>query len=137
MKAKQIFIGNIRECTKSEEYITTTSKTYINGECVGTESMGYINIESDIYRENTILIKIKNGGYVDLARLNSILDYIKVRKDITKWGFRLGGLIMASSANRVGELFVDENSLKPYYGNAMLDSNDKAAIRQLRKQLHK
>ena len=137
MKAKQIFIGNIRECTKSEEHITTTSKTYSNGECVGSESMGYINTESDIYRENAILIKIKNGGYVDLTRLNSILDYIKVRKDITKWGFRLGGLIMASSANRVGKLFVDENSLKSYYGNAMLDSNDKASIRQLRKQLHK
>ena len=80
------------------------------------------------------MLKIKQGGYVDIERLNSILDYIKMRKDITKTGYILGGLIMSTSSHRIDSLFVDETSLKPYYNNKQQKN---ISVRQLKKQIKK
>lgn len=128
MKTDQIFIGDIRRCTKYEKHITLSSMTAN----VIRESFGYIEEDDELYKENAILIKIKNGGYVDLERFNSILDYIKIHKDITKNGYRLGGLMMSTSAHCLDSLFVDEESLKPYY-TAKQTSN--LSVHQLKKQI--
>ena len=128
MKTDQIFIGDIRRCTKYEKHITLSSMIAN----IGRESFGYIEEDDELYKENAILIKIKNGGYVDLERFNSILDYIKIHKDITKNGYRLGGLMMSTSAHCLDSLFVDEESLKPYY-TAKQTSN--LSVHQLKKQI--
>ena len=78
MKPEQIFIGNIRRCTKYENHTTFSSSTYIGDQCIGCDSFGYIEEENELYKENAILIKVEHGGYVDLEKLNSILDYIKM-----------------------------------------------------------
>lgn len=115
MKSDQVFIGNIRRCTKYEENIALSCKTYIDGQLVGCERFGSIEEDDELYKENAILIRVKNGGYVDLERFDSILDYIRLYRLYTKNGFRLGGLIMSTSAYRLDDLFVDEKTLKPYY----------------------
>lgn len=115
MKSDQVFIGNIRRCTKYEENIALSCKTYIDGQLVGCERFGSIEEDNELYKENAILIRVKNGGYVDLERFDSILDYIRLHRLYTKNGFRLGGLIMSTSAYRLDDLFVDEKTLKPYY----------------------
>ena len=74
MKTDQIFIGDIRKCTKYETHTTFSSSTYIGDQCIGCDSFGYIDKDDELYKENAVLIKIKNGGYVDLERFNSILD---------------------------------------------------------------
>lgn len=135
MKTDQIFIGDIRKCTKYETHTTFSGSEYIGDCCIGCDSFGYIDEDNELYKENAILIKIKNGGYVDLERFNSILDYIKIHQDITKDGYRLGGLMMSTSAHCINSLFVDENSLKPYYADKQQTSD--ISVRQLKKQIKK
>lgn len=134
MKTDQIFIGNIRKCTKYETHTTISSSAHIGNQCILRESFGYIDEENELYKKNAVLIKIENGGYVDLERFNSILDYIKIYRDITKNGYRLGGLMMSTSAYSIDSLFVDEKSLKPYYGDNQ-QIND-ISVRQLKKQIN-
>ena len=117
MKAEQIFIGDIRKCTKYETHTTFSSSAYIGNQCIVCDSFGYIDEDDELYKKNAILIKIKSGGYVDLERFNSIIDYIRIYHDITKNGYRLGRLMMSTSAHCIDSLFVDEKSLQPYYGD--------------------
>lgn len=133
MKTDQIFKGDIRKCTKYKTHVTLSGSTYIGEQCIESDSFGYIEDDDEIYKENAILIKIKNGGYVDLERLNSILDYIRIYRDISKNGYRLGGLMMPTSSFCVDRLFVDEKSLKPYYDNEQQTKN--ISVRQLKKQI--
>jgi hypothetical protein len=133
MKTDQIFIGNINKCTKYINHTTFSSGTFIGDQCIGCDSFGYIEKEDEIYKENAILIKLKNGGYVDLENLNSIFDHLKVLNTTTRDGFYLGGIIMSTSAHCVGSIFVDQKSLVPYYTENKNNSNISA--RQLKKQI--
>ncbi len=133
MKTDQIFIGNIRKCTKYEIHITFSSSTCIDDQCIGYDSFGHIEEEDELYKENAVLIKIENGGYVDLERFNSILDYIGIYRNLTKDGYRLGGLMMSTSAHCIDSLFVDEKSLKPYYAGKQKTGD--ISVRQLKKQV--
>lgn len=135
MKTDQIFIGDIRKCTKYETHTTFSSSTYIGDQCIGCDSFGHIVEDDELYKENAVLIKIENGGYVDLERFNSILDYIRIYRDITKDGYRLGGLMMSTSAHCIDSLFVDEKSLKPYYTDKQ--QIDDISVHQLKKQVKK
>lgn len=133
MKPEQIFIGNIRKCTKYETHTTFSSNTYINGECAGCDSFGYIEKEDELYKENAILIKIAKGGYVDLENFKSIIDFISIYRDIEKDGWRLGGKMMSTSSYCLGCLFVDEKSLRPYYNEKQQVSD--ITVWQLKKQI--
>lgn len=132
MKPEQIFIGNIKKCTQYEEHTAFSSNTKIGSQCICEESFGYIIQDSEIFKENAILIKVKNGGYVDLENLNSILDHIKIWKDTSKYGYRLNGLMMSTLPDDINDLFVDSKSLKPYYTKEQPKS---ISTRQLKKQL--
>lgn len=134
MKTDQIFIGDIRKCTKYETHTTFSGSTYIGNQHIYCDSFGYIDEDDELYKENAILIKIENGGYVDLERFNSILDYIKIYRDIKKDGYRLG-LMMSTSAHCIDSLFVDEKSLKPYYDDKR--QKDSISVHQLKKQVKK
>lgn len=131
MKIEQIFIGDIRKCTKYEMHTTFSSNTYIDDQCIGCDSFGYLCIDDEIHKKDAILIKIENGGYVDLERFNSVFDYIKIYRDLTKDGYRLGGLMMSTSAHCIGSLFVDKESLKSYYPDKQQTNN--ISVRQLKK----
>ncbi len=135
MKTDQIFIGNINKCTKYISHTTFSSETFIGDQCISSDSFGYIEKEAEIYKENAILIKLKNGGYVDLENLNTVLDYLKVAKTFTKGGFYLGGIVLSTFAYNEGSLFVDSNSLVPYY--AETKKNENISTRQLKKQLNR
>lgn len=133
MKSEQIFIGNIKKCTKYEEHNTVVGSTYIGDQLICTDSFGYITKEDELYKENAVLIKIENGGYVDLDRFNSILDYIRIHKSITENGYRLGGLMMPTSAYSRNCLFVDKESLRPYYTDKQ--QFEDISVRKLKKQV--
>jgi hypothetical protein len=135
MKTDQIFIGNINRCTKYVNHTTFSSGTFIGDECICSDSFGYIEKEDELYKENAILIKLKNGGFVDLENLNSILDHLKVLNTTTKDGFYLGGIIMSTHAHCKDSIFVDSKSLVPYYSESK--TNGKISARQLKKQLKK
>lgn len=115
MKPEQIFIGSIRKCTKYEMHTTFSMTISIGGAPLGTDSFGYIEQDSILEKENAVLVKLEKGGYVDLDTFNSALDYLRIYKDVTKHGYRTGGLILSTSPNKIGSIFVDESSVKPYY----------------------
>lgn len=133
IKPEQIFIGDIKKCTKYKMHTTFSSSLYIGDHCIGCDSFGHIEEDSELYKENAVLIKIENGGYVDLEKLNSILDYIKIHRDIEKDGYQLGGLMIPTEAYCAGKLFVDGKTLKPYYNDKQ--KTNYISTRQLKKQI--
>ena len=133
MKPEQIFVGDIRKCTKYEIHNFFCCETSINGTSIGRDGFGRVKIEHESFKDDAILIKIKNGGYVDLERLESVLDYIKIYKDIKKDGYKLGNLMMPGFSYRLDCLFVDESSLKPYYSEKQTKN---ISVRQLKKQVN-
>jgi|GEM_PF-957631 len=135
MKTDQIYIGNINRCTKYVSHTTFSSETFIGDDCICSDSFGYIDKDFEPYKENAILIKLKNGGFVDLENLNTVLDHLEVLTTSTKDGFYLGGIIMSNHAHCEGCLFVDQISLKSYYPENKNDVNISA--RQLKKQIKK
>lgn len=117
MKSENFFVGDIKQCTKHENHTMFSSEIFVGDVCIGGDEFGYIEMEDKPYKKDAILLKVCEGGYVDIEELNSALDYLKVYRSITKDGFYLGNLIMSTSAHREGCLFVDNETLKPYFEN--------------------
>lgn len=134
MKSDRIFIGNIKKCTVYDEHSTFSSSFYIGDRCITTESYGTIGINSEMIKKNAVLLRLTEGGYVDLESLNSYLDYLKARKDVGRKGFRLGRLILPDVALGLDYVFVDRHSLKQYYSDK--SKKQKVSVRRLIKQLN-
>jgi len=101
-----VFIGTIERCTKYEMHTTFA---------LGDAEAGYIIKESVPYKCSAKLLKVTNGGYVDLDLLNSFLDEIEVKNKISKdGGFYRSSLIMGTSPYGMDCLFVNESTLKQY-----------------------
>jgi len=132
MKIEQVFVGNLKICTKVEEHVSVSGETYIGGKLAFRESLGYAEVEDKLYKENVVLIKFENGGFVELEKFNSMLDYIKIRRDYKEKSFLLGGLILDDRAHRVNDIFVDSESLKPYYNQ---EQKKKESIRRLKREM--
>ena len=126
MKKDQIFIGDIKKCTKHDEHTILSIEGPFGG-----DFFGYTEVESELYKKDAILVKVTNHGYVDLEDLNSALDMLRVKKYITKSGWINNSWIMSTSPNYVDDLFVDSNSIRPYYKN---ENSEKISIKQLKKE---
>jgi len=118
MNQNQVFIGDIRICTKFESKPVPHSN-----------KVRKIVKETKEYKKNAVLIKITNGGLVDIDCINSITDYMNIISHKTKGGWRLGGLMMDLGPHYEGALYVDKASLKPYYKD---NSISKTSIKQLK-----
>lgn len=132
MNSNQVFIGNIRRCTKYETHITFGSQTYINNDCISCDSLGYIEEESENFKENAILIEVSKGGYVDIESYKTALDYFKIRQNLQKSRFHLGNLIMSTSPHKTGCLYIDSTTLKPFYDK---EESHNVSIHRLKKEL--
>jgi len=117
MKTNQIFRGDIKICTSYETYTSIVSEAYIGDQCIGRDCLGHIELDSEFYKRNAILLRIRRDKYVDLNRIASILDYIKIYLESRRKGFYLEDLAISTRPWSKGSLFVDEKSLKPYFDN--------------------
>ena len=97
MDNKRLFIGNIKKCTKLD-----LSNIFVASDFKGKQKCGKPVIDSEIYKENAILVRTYRYGFVDLE------DYDK--KTIE----------MSINPVKEGDLFVDYDSLKVYS-----ETNDK------------
>ena len=131
MKPEKFFVGDIKECTKYENHSIFNSKIYIGDVCIGGDSFGFVEVEDKVYKKDAILLNVCEGGYVDIENLNSVLDYLKVYKKITKDGFYLGNIIMSTSAHCENCLFVDSETIRPYFENPKEIGN--ISVRRLKK----
>lgn len=100
MEEERYFIGNIKKCTKLGAHKTFEMVT----EGI-TDSFGYIEIEDELYKENAILLKTKEG-YIDLDNLTTLYN---IKKNRNK-----KNILMPTYPIYIGCLFIDEKSLKPY-----------------------
>lgn len=100
MEEERYFIGNIKKCTKLEAHKTFEMVT----EGI-TDSFGYMEIEDELYKENAILLKTKEG-YIDLDNLTTLYN---IKKNRNK-----KNILMPTYPIYIGCLFIDEKSLKPY-----------------------
>lgn len=121
MSSNDIFIGTIRICT---DYYGETYKT-----ADGTDLLGF-ELKSEIYKENAILYKTKNGRYVDIDNINSVLDNIKINRHVNTEKL---GILMPISAYEENCLYVDKSTLKPYYRDELIDFSIKKLKKELRK----
>lgn len=128
MKKEQIFIGNIKKCTEYEEAITSCRGVITKNGIVASDSYGYTKTDDELYKEDVILVKLKNDFYVELEKLNLLLK-LKAQTR-TRKGHVINEFMMLTSPSAVGDLFVDEKSLKPYYG--MEDKSAKVLMRKLK-----
>lgn len=113
MKSDSIFIGDIKKCTKYESHTTFQSETRIGGQLVMSDSFGYIEKESELYKHDAILIKTRNGRYVDLENLNSYLDLLRLHMIRKSDGRIVDGLMIDFPCYK-GQLFIDSRTLRPY-----------------------
>ena len=124
---ENVFIGTIRV---QATHCIFTSRGYIVYACEGEENV------TSVLKENAILLKIKDGEYVDLDLLNNFLDEIKIKSQIIKNKiikdsyFYSNRLIMKTYPNRLNIYFVDESTLKKYtYPN----QTQKTTVKKLKK----
>ena len=103
MKTDNVFVGDIRVCTKCIDHVVME---------VSNKKAGYVEIDDELHQENAVLVKTTSGKYVELHKLylfNGLLDFLPKAKLLS-----FSNMIMSIAPERAGELFVDEKSLKPY-----------------------
>lgn len=120
MNYEQFFIGDIRICKNYNRFNADCIDEWIGGpspERLIKNSNGttdYIDYTDEMYKQDAILIKTKNGKYIDLEDVNSILDYVSTDCDNKVKKFCLKNKVMSTLPDESGSLFVDKRSLKSY-----------------------
>ena len=126
-----VFIGTINKCTFHNVHNIFSSETYIGNDLIGTDSFGFREFKGEPYKR-TVLLRVNRIGYVDLGKLNNILDELKLKSQITKTGVMPGDLIIMPYANKVGDLYVDVDSLTPY---TLLEEEKNMTVKKLKKKM--
>lgn len=108
IKKENIFIGNIKRCTKYREVDMNEKDSHESG-------LVYYN--SEVYAEDVILVKVsdKPAGYINLRSFEALLDYLKQHNIDNYEGPSLEESILYTKVNGLGSIWVDSVSLKPYY----------------------
>lgn len=107
VKIEKICVGNLMECTKYAMHTT------MNFEGFGIQTgIGYTEKESKVLEEDVCLLKVKNGGYVRLDSIHKFSDYLRINQCLTKDGYKINKFMLGTSAVDLGEVFVNEESLK-------------------------
>ncbi len=132
MQNDKIFTGTIMRCTKYDMHATFKSEMHIDGQSIGCDSFGYIDEESETFKENATLIKTKQGYYVDVEGLTlTDIAYLYLENSKAKVaGTKSGKLFMLGSCFYVGDLFVDQNSIRPYTSADMEEKRSSIRIIQ-------
>jgi hypothetical protein len=119
MKTNLVFVGNIRRCVGFTNRPTRPEPLYtprLIPSLPFKEDM-YIDVESEPYKEDAILIKTNNYGYVDVDTLNlPLLIYISTlsQKDPLDPTHKFKKAVMMTFPCKEGALFVERESTKPY-----------------------
>ena len=105
---KNIYIGNIKRCTKYREVDMNEKDSHESG-------LVYYN--SEIYAEDVILVKVSDNpaGYINLRSFEALLDYLKQNNIDNYEVSSLEESILYTKVNGQGSIWVDNVSLKPYY----------------------
>lgn len=127
MKPESIYIGDIMKIKKAE--LVRTQGVQCMGLAIGISSF---KTEEEKYKENATLIKVGNGGYVDIDSIHSVLDLLEIKMLLCKDGsFRTGGIILVGGQSPFEKLYVDLNTIKPYEN---IEGRKNISVWQLKKE---
>ena len=108
LKTCGVYIGDIKICTQFESAKELDELKH------SADVLGDYKYQSDIYKKNAILVKFKNGAFVDAYDVHDLIDICSILTTVDNKGFYLNGILLDVRATGVGRKFVDEKSLKPY-----------------------
>lgn len=111
MKGEKIFVGTIMECTECMYVPHLEMEDYGVTVAYGC---GHMEAEDRVYKEDAILVRTKNGLYIDVDVLNPLrAAYLCFE---SKNNVRRGDPYMFEGAHGThkGELFVASDSIRPY-----------------------
>lgn len=128
MKPEKVFIGDIRKCTDYR-----MEPMLICEDSFGITTFGSQSYESEIHKKREVLIQIANSAYIPLSEINSFLSYLAALNDYRINGLNSNRFLYCGTPYRVGQLFVEDESLQPYYGEDAPKRD--ISIRSLKQQL--
>lgn len=102
---ERIFIGDIRRCTGVRRNIVGKIEEF------GTvDTFGSMEIDSDIYKNQALLVEVDDDKYVDINYFTCFDDLRKVMECVAN-NVPFDDVILNDLETRVGKLFVDPTSL--------------------------
>ena len=110
MEENRLFIGNIRRCTKYGKKKKISMNIYIGDYCLNSDYGEYMEIEDELYKEKTILIKTEDNHFIELDNITKIYKISKIKKRNNT----LQNIKMTTYPSGEKNLFVDKKSLEPY-----------------------
>ena len=122
MKREDIFIGKIKKCRNVYQYKQYGDSRYVPDFSINKTEFGTIENYAYVVRDVAVLIKATENKYIWLNTLTSFIDEVKVNL-----GIEVNALNCEPTQD--GELFVDIDSLVPYYEDE-LDKN--ISVKRLR-----
>ena len=128
MKTNQFFVGNVVKCKNYESNVFTVDRSFKNDQLKIYSSL----YDGDLVKENAILIQLNVGEYIDIDNVKSTLELFKIYKYILKVCKK--GKILSTSPDHNDMLYIDCDSLKPYY--AENQKVEKISLRQFKKNLN-
>ena len=134
MNTKRVFIGDIKQCIKHNRSLICTNTTNVNDESIVTNYYGYSKKSTIVYKKNAILIKINDDYYIDIVKIESLIDLLKLYygKIINK--AYLNKILMTTSPSGISSIYVDKASLKPYFGDVLRYNEE--SIPKLKREKH-
>ncbi len=132
MKTNQFFVGNVMKCKNYESDVFVEDKSFKDDQLECYSAEGYSGYDGDLVKEKAILIKLNVDEYIDIDNVKSTLALFKIYKYILKVCKK--GKVLSTSPDHNDMLYIDFNSLKPYY--AENQKVEKISLRQFKKNLN-
>ena len=126
IEPNKVWIGNIIKCTKFKRTTEYNDGNY---------AYGSVEIETEVYKKNAVLIEITNGGFIDLdfIKNESLSDYKKIYNCFNKHGWKCKNIILPTIASEKDSLYVDKKTLIPFFDEC--NQVEKTSVKQLKKSV--
>jgi len=108
MKNVTVYIGAIKKCLYPKAYQKDGDETFIPEFETRTTKMGYMRKNIEEVNNQAILIKTENNLYYQFKLTNTFIDKTRII-------FNNENYALTSKPKHDDDIFVDENSLIPYY----------------------
>lgn len=122
MKREDIYIGKIKKCRCLDGYKEYGDSRYVKDFSINKTEFGYIENNAYVVDDCAVLIRVNEYSFIWLRSVTSFIDEVKVNL-----GFSIDTIGIRPTMD--GSLFVDFNSLVPYYHN---DLNKSTTVKKLR-----
>lgn len=127
MKPKYVFTGTVKRCHDVYWFNEYGDQRYVPDFRIGNIEVGSIRQYADVVDKEAVLVKVDDSQYVWLDMVKTLADEVKIDLGISN-------LVIYGKPFFNGALFVDEDTLFPYFKNPV---DTKMSMHRLRKTIYK